>query len=175
VTISYRPAQIDDAQPVVNLINSAYRGETSRAGWTTEADLLDGLRTTLEEIQFFIQSEKAILLLCFENGDLIGCILGEKMAHKVRFGMFVTKPTLQGRGLGKQLLEQAEQQVKQKWNIVHFEMVVISCRKELLDYYERRGYLKTGKTLPFPLNPTLYQPKVSDLKLEIIEKKICSI
>ncbi len=170
MNISYRLAQIYDVQPVVNLINSAYRGETSRAGWTTEADLLDGLRTTFEEILSLIQNEKAFFLLSFEKDQLIGCILVEIIEYKVRFGMFVTKPTLQGRGLGKQLLEQAEQHVKEKWNIFHFEMVVISCRKELLDYYERRGYLKTGRFLAFPFNPDLFQPKVPDLKLEIIEK-----
>ena len=171
MAISYRLAQIDDVQPVVNLINSAYRGETSRAGWTSVVDILDGGRTTLEEVSDLIQSEEAFFLLSFEENQLIGCILAEKKYQKIRFGMFATKPTLQGRGLGKQLLEQAEQQVKEKWNIFHFEMVMISCRKELLDYYERRGYFYSGKTLPFPLNPDLWTPKVSDLKLEIIDKK----
>lgn len=170
MALSYQFAQINDVQSIVNLINSAYRGETSRAGWTTEADLLDGLRTTAEEIFFLIQKEEAILLLCFENNDLIGCILANKINQKVRFGLFVIKPTLQGQGLGKQLLEQAEQQVKEKWGIFHFEMVVISCRIELLEYYERRGYFYTAKKLPFPLNPDLWIPKVPHLELNIIEK-----
>jgi GNAT superfamily N-acetyltransferase len=170
MTISYRLAQIDDVQPVVNLINSAYRGEASKVGWTTEADFLDGVRTTLDEVTHLIQSKDTFFLLSFEENELIGCILAEIKEEKVRFGMFVIKPILQNRGLGKQLLEQAEQQVKQKWGISDFEMVVISCRKELLEYYERRGYFYSGKTLPFPLNPDLWTLKVEHLDFKIIEK-----
>jgi len=172
MTILYRLAQIDDAYPVVNFINFAYRGEASKAGWTTEADLLDGRRTTLEEVIHLIESENAFFLLSFEENELIGCILAEKRDQRVRLGMFVIKPMLQNRGLGKQLLEQAEQQVKEKWNITHFEMIVISCRKELLEYYERRGYFFKGKTLPFPLNPDLWTLKVEHLDLKIIEKNL---
>ncbi|MEY3220200.1 MAG: hypothetical protein RIT27_1557 [Pseudomonadota bacterium] len=172
MAISFRTAQIEEAQAVAALINGAYRGESSRAGWTTEANVLDGLRTTVLEIESFIQSNQAILLLCFENEDLIGCILAEKKAQKVRFGMFVVKPTLQNRGIGKQLLEKAEQLVKETWQITHFEMIVISCRKELLEYYKRRGYFYRGKDLPFPLNPSVWTPKVSDLSLNVIEKTL---
>jgi|WetSurMetagenome_2_1015567.scaffolds.fasta_scaffold11963_3 GNAT superfamily N-acetyltransferase len=173
MVISYRLAQIEEAHLIVNLINSAYRGETSKLGWTTEANLLEGVRTTQEEILSIIQNDHNLLLLSFEKNQLVGCILAEKLEHcqQVRFGMFVTQPTLQGRGLGKCLLAYAEQFVEQTWNISQFEMIVISCRQELLEYYERRGYVRTGKKLPFPLNPILWIPKVSHLDLEILEKE----
>ena len=170
MNISYRLAQLDDVYSLVDFINFAYRGEGSKAGWTTEADLLEGVRTTPQEITNLIQSKEAFFLLSFDENELIGCILAEKKHQKALLGMFVTKPTLQGQGLGKQLLEKAEQKIKEKWEITHFMMVVISCRKELLAYYERRGYSYTNQTLSFPLNPDLWTLKVSHLDLKIIEK-----
>jgi GNAT superfamily N-acetyltransferase len=173
MAISYRQAQLEDVYLIVNLINFSYRGDGSKSGWTTEADLLEGVRTTPEEITSFIQNpQQNLLLLSFEEDQLIGCILAEKRNLKVRFGMFVTHPTLQGKGLGKQLLKYAEEQVKEQWHITDFEMIVISCRKELLEYYERRGYFFKGKTLPFPLRPHLWKLKVNHLDLKVIEKSL---
>lgn len=173
MAISYRLANINDVYPIVNLINFSYRGDGSKTGWTTEADLLEGVRTTPEEITSCIQNpQHNLFLLSFEENQLVGCILGEKFDQVVRFGMFVTHPTLQGQGLGKQLLKRAEEQVKEQWHVSNFEMIVISCREELLKYYERRGYFFKGKTLPFPLRPHLWKLKVDHLDLKVIEKSL---
>ena len=100
----FRKAIVSDVDAIVQLVNSAYRGESSRAGWTTEADLLDGLRTSANEIQQLIASDGVIILLCLDETVLMGSICIEKAQDSAHIGMFVVNPSLQGQGIGKQLL-----------------------------------------------------------------------
>jgi ribosomal protein S18 acetylase RimI-like enzyme len=172
----YREAIIKDAEAVAQLVNSAYRGESSRAGWTTEADLLEGSRVNADEVERLIESEHAIILLCFNDNELIGSVcLEREQTHELEIahiGMFVVKPTLQGKGIGKYLLAEAEKLAKQIWKVKKFQMHVITVRHELIAFYERRGYQRMGIFCEFPLNPDMWQPKLSDLQLEVLEKCI---
>jgi GNAT superfamily N-acetyltransferase len=168
----FRQAVFADVEAIAELVNSAYRGETSRAGWTTEADILDGLRTDSDEVERLIESEYSIILLCFNDNYLIGAVCLEAAQATVYIGMFVVNPILQGKGLGKRLLDQAEILAQQMWKVDKFQMHVITLRHELIAFYERRGYLRTGIVREFPLNPDVWQPKMAGLQLETLEKTI---
>ncbi|OIR04919.1 putative acetyltransferase [mine drainage metagenome] len=168
----FRQALQTDAEVIVRLVNAAYRGDSSRAGWTTEADLLDGLRATADEIGRLIASTSAIILLCQSEEELLGTVCIEQEQDAVHVGMFVVKPVMQGSGIGKQLLAEAERLALQKWAPQKFKMYVITMRHELIAFYERRGYQRTGILRDFPINPTVWQPKLAGLKLEMLEKTI---
>jgi GNAT superfamily N-acetyltransferase len=167
-----RKAVLTDVEAIVKLVNMAYRGETSRAGWTTEADILDGLRTSVNEVEHLIASEGTIVLLCLNDDELLGSICLEKERHIVHIGMFVVHPTIQATGIGKRLLAEAESLAQQAWDIDQFQMHVITIRHELIAFYERRGYIRTGILSEFPVNPEVWQPKLDSLQLEVLEKTI---
>jgi ribosomal protein S18 acetylase RimI-like enzyme len=170
-TLSFRRATVEDAQAITELVNSAYRGETSRQGWTTEADLLDGMRTTPQEIQQLITAHDSFLLLCHRDAVLAGSVLVEKQGKQAYIGMFVVRPDIQGEGIGKHLLKEAETLARKDWDVNSFIMIVITSRHELIAFYERRGYRRTGEFSEFPVNPALWTPKVSGLKMERLEKR----
>ncbi len=168
-----RKAVATDALCITRLVNSAYRGEHSKKGWTTEAGLLSGQRTDTAEILRLIAEEKeSAILLCLNDGVIVGSVHIEKMSDHANLGMFVVEPTLQGHGIGKRLLTLAERTAQQEWGVGTMIMAVITVRHELIAFYERRGYRRTGILKPFPANPALWTPKVSNLSLELLEKTL---
>lgn len=170
MTHSIIRAEKQDAGPIAALVNSAYRGESSRQGWTTEADLLAGRRTDIEEILRLISSDESMLLVCKINAELIGSVHLQKKEEQVYLGMLAVSPSIQGRGIGKRLLEAAERAAQETWAVNKAVMTVIASRNELVAFYQRRGYRRTGVSKAFPANPALWMPKVADLRLEILEK-----
>lgn len=165
-------AEPADAEQLAALINSAYRGESSRQGWTTEADLLGGRRTDAADILDLIAGAESMILLCRREGDLLGSVHLQKVDQQVQIGMLAVAPAMQGLGIGKRLLAAAEAEAKQAWLVKHVVMAVIPCRTELMAFYERRGYQRTGTIKAFPVNPALWQPKVTGLSLELLEKHL---
>jgi len=143
------PATIDDAAGITRLLNSAYRGESSRGGWTTEADLIAGdTRTTISQVEDLIRQPGSVFLLLKDGTDLLGCVNLQVHGHRVYFGMFSVQPGQQGRGLGKILLNAAEEFARQEGcNAIY--MSVISRRAELISWYQRHGYQDTGERKPF--------------------------
>ncbi len=162
---SFRLAMLADAAQISALVNMAYRGEVSRQGWTTEADLLDGLRTTTEQVTDIIKNHHSIFILCLQDRAIVGSVCLEHQHNMVHVGMFVVRPNLQDSGIGKQLLTYAEDYAKQHFNSNRFVMHVISQRHALIDFYQRRGYQRTGVVEDFPVNAEMWQPKVAGLKL----------
>ncbi len=164
--ITFRKAEIKDSDRISTLVNSAYRGEPSKKGWTTEADLLGGQRTDAEKIQEMIKDPDSHIELAEKAGQVLGCVYLKKEKTVLYFGMLTVYPTLQNQGIGKVLLNQIEE-LAMTWGMKTIRMTVISVRKELIEYYERRGYKRTGKTEPFPENdPRFGIPKS---KLEFLE------
>jgi len=166
----FRVADLGDIPAIVTLVNSGYRGESSKLGWTTEADLLDGQRTDTAEITQLIQAQDSLLLLCFDGDQIVGSVHLERVQRGAYLGMFTIQPTRQGSGIGKRFLAEAEQMAVQKWNAPRMIMTVITLRHELIAFYERRGYVRTGKHKPFPTDPRFGIPKVASLQLEVLEK-----
>jgi ribosomal protein S18 acetylase RimI-like enzyme len=171
-TLSFAKANISDAPRLAAFINSAYRGECSTLGWTSEAHLLSGARTDTADILKLLADDNSMLVMCKSAMDLIGSVHLHYSGNQVQIGMLAVDPKLQGRGIGKQLLQAAENMAQQVWSVQRFVMNVITCRLELLAFYERRGYRRTGITQAFPVNPALWQAKVADLRLELLEKNI---
>ncbi len=171
--LTYRPATVSDAPAVVDLVNSAYRGDSSRAGWTTEADLLEGARITPTELEALIAAEGSLVLLCFQGEDLAGCVHLKRLEDAEAYlGLFTVRPGLQGGGLGKAFLAEAEAAARQAWGSRRMTMTVITVRAELLAYYERRGYRRTGVVKPFPRESAETRPRVEGLRLEVLEKDL---
>lgn len=168
--LSFRKAEQADAPHIVSLVNSAYRGESSRQGWTTEADFLDGRRTDVAEVQKLIAAPGSLYLLCLLDGEAVGSVHLEQAADGAYLGMFAIQPTRQGHGIGSRLLERAETIVRKEWGLSKIMMRVVTLRHELIAFYARRGYVRTGKLRPFPLNAALWTPKVAGLQMELLEK-----
>jgi ribosomal protein S18 acetylase RimI-like enzyme len=164
-------AVIADAPELDKLVNSAYRGESSRQGWTTEADILDGTRTDAAAIAELIQTPGTTILKYVEENEILACVELKKEESKLYLGMLTVKPNLQGKGIGKLLLKEAEAEAKRQ-NCHSIFMTVISVRQELIDWYVRHGYQLTGDRKPFAFNdPRFGQPK-QPLEFIVLEKKL---
>jgi GNAT superfamily N-acetyltransferase len=154
-------------------IESAYRGEASRAGWTTEADLLDGRRTGPDEIARLLASPVSRILLAERDSCLQACAHLERGPGQAWFGMFAVRPTEQGSGTGSLLLAEAERVARDDWQCRELRMSVIVQREELIDWYQRRGYRRTGERRPFPYgDPRFGLPKRDDLEFEVLAKPL---
>jgi ribosomal protein S18 acetylase RimI-like enzyme len=173
--LSFRSATSADVPAIVRLVDSAYRGEASRAGWTTEADLLDGQRTDAEAVADMLREPGSTVLLAEENGGkLVGCCrLERRPGAEAYFGMFSVKPLRQGSGVGRRLLAEAERIARDDWAAAMMIMTVIAQRAELIAWYERRGYQRTGETEPFPYGNERYGiPRRPDLVFAVLAKPL---
>jgi GNAT superfamily N-acetyltransferase len=172
--ISLRTAVASDAEALVPFVNGGYRGESSKKGWTTEADLLGGQRTDPEKMRGMIDAEDArIELARAEDGTLIGCVyLKKEQDGSCYLGMLTVDPARQAGGIGKLIMAHSDA-VARAWGCRRMRMTVISARAELIAYYERRGYAKTGATEPFPEDdPRFGLPKVRGLTFVELAKAL---
>jgi ribosomal protein S18 acetylase RimI-like enzyme len=166
-----RDATPDDVPALVLLVTSAYRGEVSKQGWTTEADMLDGQRIDADVLLHDIRRPRSRVLVAERDGTLLACAHVAEENGAGYFGMFSVRPDLQGAGLGKQLLAEAERVVRDDWRLPAIRMTVIDIRDELIAFYERRGYRRTGIYKAFPYGDPRYGiPKRDDLRFEVLEK-----
>ena len=171
-SLNFRQATAGDAAEIAALVNSGYRGDSSKQGWTTEADLLDGLRTDETEIRGLIVMDDAMTLLCIDESEIIGSVHIQKEGSACYLSMLVVKPGLQGSGIGRQLIEAAETRARETWSSAKMTMTVITIRPELIAYYERRGYRRTGRTKPFVFDAVHGLPRVEGIELEVLEKDL---
>ena len=171
--LEFRAARPADANAVVALVESAYRGDGSRAGWTTEADLLDGRRTGVEDVLACIAQPRSQVLLAERGRKLMACAHVADEDGAGYFGMFAVVPGLQRAGIGKEVLAEAERIVRSTWRLPVMRMTVIDLREELIAYYERRGYRRTGIKKPFPYGDVRFGlPRRDDLQFEVLEKAL---
>lgn len=164
-------ATLEDVSALNKLINSAYRGESSKKGWTTEANLLEGNRTTEKELTETIQDQKNTILKFTENNRIIGCVLLIEKENQLYLGMLTVSPELQNSGIGKKLLQQAEMHAS-ALGLPKIVMTVISVREELISWYQRNGYVATGAREPFPASDVHIPISNQSLEFIVLEKKI---
>ncbi|WP_326806539.1 MULTISPECIES: GNAT family N-acetyltransferase [unclassified Streptomyces] len=172
-SLTFRTAAEADIPTLTALVESAYRGEASRAGWTTEADLLDGQRTDPDGVGAVVRDPKSIMLVVERDGEVVACCQLEHRGVDAYFGMFAVDPGLQGGGLGRAVLAEAERTVRAEWGAERMQMQVIQQREELIAWYERRGYTRTGQLSPFPYGDERFGiPQRSDLAFELLVKPL---
>lgn len=171
--LRFRPATAADVSAVVALVESAYRGDASRAGWTTEADLLHGQRTDLDEVSALLARADGVLLVVLRGERILATCQLEKRGDRAYFGMFAVSPAEQGSGLGTQVIRYAERYAAERWASRHLEMTVIRQRTDLIAFYERRGYRDTGVRSPFPYGDERFGiPQRDDLEFTLLEKDL---
>jgi ribosomal protein S18 acetylase RimI-like enzyme len=170
---TFRDATDADVDALVALIESAYRGDASRVGWTTEADILQGQRTDPEGVLAVIKSPDSRLLTVEQDGRIVACCQLEHRGDHAYFGMFAVSPTQQGGGLGKTVMAEAERRARETWGVTEMRMTVISVRDDLIAWYERRGYRRTGRMSPFPYGDERFGvPLRADLRFELLVKPL---
>lgn len=164
-----------DIPQAVRFVNAAYRGDSSKAGWTTEESFLGGQRTDPDMLRALCTLPGNQIWLAREEvfGALVGLFHLEKGPEKTFLGMLTVAPESQDAGIGKQLIRKAEELARSQWGLRELHMTVISLRRELIAYYERRGYLPTGETKDFPMNDPRYGiPKRNDFHLMVLKKSL---
>jgi ribosomal protein S18 acetylase RimI-like enzyme len=162
-------ATIEDVSALNKLINSAYRGESSKKGWTTEANILEGKRTTEDELRAIIQDPKNTILKYTENNQIIGCVLLKE--NELYLGMLTVSPELQNSGVGKKLMQEAEV-FALALGLYKIVMTVITVRAELISWYKRKGFVDTGLREPFPVSEVFSQTSNEPLEFMVLEKRI---
>ena len=172
--IEFTQADLSHLSNLVALVNSAYRGDSSKAGWTTEADFLDGQRIDAEMLKELIEKPESVVLICqdAETDKILGCVHLEKHNNSCHLGMLTVDPNTQGQGLGSELLKEAEA-FAQFWDCDGIKIHVITLRQELIAWYERHGFKATGELVAFPYGQEKYGiPKRPDLQLQVMLKRI---
>jgi ribosomal protein S18 acetylase RimI-like enzyme len=171
--LRFRHATRVDVPALVALVTSAYRGEASRRGWTTEADLLDGERIDPRVLQADIERPRSVVIVAEDGEDMLACVHVADEHGAGYLGMFSVRPDMQGSGVGSALMREAERQVRDELRLPVMRMTVIDVRDELIAYYERRGYARTGIKKPFPYGDTRFGiPRRDDLRFEVLEKPL---
>jgi N-acetylglutamate synthase-like GNAT family acetyltransferase len=175
---SIRVAELSDIGRLVELVNSAYRGDSSKKGWTTEAHILGGQRIDSEMLREMIQDRSSILLVLEDRIEsspqrrIEACVHLKKVdAQSAYLGLLTVNPEIQNKGYGRLLLKFSENWISKNWKLPRIIMTVISTRSELIAWYERRGYSYSGKSSDFPMNdPRFGIPLVSDIKFVELHK-----
>ncbi|WP_240099915.1 GNAT family N-acetyltransferase [Thermomonas flagellata] len=171
--LHFRAAGEADVEAIVALVTRAYRGEASRAGWTTEADLLDGPRIAPEVLRADLARPRSRVLLAERDGTLVACAHVADDGGIGYFGMFAVDPRYQRGGIGARVLAECERIAREEWRLPAMRMTVIDLREELIAWYQRRGYRRTGVHKPFPYgDPRFGLPRRPDLRFEVLEKPL---
>ncbi|WP_439471047.1 GNAT family N-acetyltransferase [Brevundimonas sp.] len=169
-----RDATPADLEPLHALVESAYRGDSARRGWSHEADLLDGQRTDAQELKTLLADTTQVVLVAEASGELVGCVVAaDKGQGTAYLGMLSVDPDRQAGGLGRRLVGAAEAVARERFGAGRMEMTVIHSRAELIAWYERLGYRLTGERRPFPMqDPRFGLPRVDDLTFVVLTRDL---
>jgi ribosomal protein S18 acetylase RimI-like enzyme len=178
MSLELRPAQPVDLPAIVRLMNFAFRGTGPNASWNTEAAFIDGNRTSEADLEAELAAKPRSHLLVFkENADspIQGCVWLEPVSDGTWYlGSLTVDPLLQNSGLGRVLLESAEQWAKER-GATTIEMKVVNVRDTLIAWYQRRGYRLTGETQQFPYGDNRFgTPRRDDLHFVVLERSLAA-
>jgi ribosomal protein S18 acetylase RimI-like enzyme len=162
--LAFRDATPAEAEAVTDLVNAAYSGPDAAHGWTPETHIHAGPRTTLAEVQAILADPAQRILLCHAP-DLLGSVQIDAGGH---LGMLAVPPRRQAGGIGRALLAHAEDRARALWACDSLTLTAISLQTNLISYYERRGYQRTGRREPFPHDE---QPGALRQDFDLIELK----
>ena len=173
-SVTFAPATAEDLPDLHALVHGAYRGDSARRGWTHEADLLDGQRIDRPSLEATLADPAQIILLARQDGVLTGCVQitdrGDGLAY---LGMLAVDPARQAAGLGRRLVGAAETTARDRFKAARMEMTVIVQRAELIAWYQRLGYARTGETRPFPAtDPRFGLPRRDDLAFTVLARAL---
>jgi ribosomal protein S18 acetylase RimI-like enzyme len=160
-----------DIPQLATLIERAYRGPEAAKGWTNEAAILTGPRSSPAEIEALMGTPDTRFVTTSAAGTLVACALLKREAEGAYFGMFAIDPAVQGTGLGKALLARCEDAAQELWGAKWLRLTVISLRTPLIEWYERRGYARTGESEPFPFD-TATGALRTDFDLTVLRKAL---
>ena len=172
--LTRRFAGPEDVPELVELIRSAYRGEASRAGWTSEAHLVDGERTGDRTLLRVIGSPRSRLLIARDpQGAAVACCqIEDRGEGVVHFGAFAVAPPRQAGGVGRWLMAEAERAAIEVFAARTFEIAVLAQQPALIAWYERRGFVATGERRPFPSDPRFARPRREGLEFVVMSKAL---
>jgi GNAT superfamily N-acetyltransferase len=169
---TFELASENDAERVCELVNSAYRGDSGRLGWTAESDYLDGQRIDPEMFRELFTIDSVVLV--FPNGETpIGCVNIQRNGSEMYMGMVTVSPKMQSQGLGSFVMKSAEEWGKEHWGVKTVKITVISKRKELINWYIKRGFVPNGAVEPFPYGQERFGiPQMDDLEFIVLIKQL---
>ncbi len=170
--ISLKIALPEEAEKITALVNSVYRGEDSKKGWTTEADFLSGIRITEVKVKEIIEGKNEVIILALLEGSIIGCVHLENAGSYSYLGMLSVEVNCQDKGIGKMLLNECEKYTKEVFGLNEIRMKVISRRTELIEYYNRRGYSTTGELEEFGAHGDTFGDTDEKLYFETLTKSL---
>lgn len=167
INLIFRQATSPDASEISHLINFAYRGKPLRQGWTTEEDLVSGERISSEEVRKLIATPDNFILLAYSiQNTLIGCVhVNVEGNDFIYFGMLAVEPSSQATGAGKALIAEIEKQARRVGSKV-IRLTVVNVRKELIEFYQRRGFQLTGAFEDYPFPERLKLPGITLLEMQ---------
>jgi len=165
------PATAADISALVPLVNSAYRGEEGQSGWTSEGHLIAGARINAAGIEELLNNPGATILKYIgPTGTVLGCVYLQQEADRLYLGLLSVLPAQQNAGIGKQLLAAADEYAL-RHQCSHIQITVITARPELVAWYERHGYVRTGELQPFHAGEKFGVTK-QKIELAVLEKPI---
>ncbi len=171
--LRFRLATHDDVRAIVALVERTYRGDASRAGWTTEADLLEGQRIDPQGVMESIEGDHSRVVLAHSGTDLVACAHIQRRSAIGYFGMFSVDTGHQGSGLGGTVLAECERQLRDDLDCNVVQIIVLKQRVELIGWYQRRDYRLTGERRPFPYGDERFGlPRVADLEFVVLHKSL---
>ncbi|MFL9865648.1 N-acetyltransferase [Paraburkholderia fungorum] len=170
--VSYRAAREQDVDAIVWLVNAAYRPIAGMAGWTHEGAMIDGPRIASSLVFDTLLAPDSALIVAQAEREIVGCVEVRADGDEAYIGTLAVSPAMQDCGLGKALLSEAERFANRRWNIAKAVMVVLSAREELIDFYLRRGYVRTGEVMSYPVDAGVGIPRDEGLTVEKLVKSI---
>ena len=166
--ISVRKAATEDAGVIVALVNAAYRPTPGSEGWTHEADLVTGSRIDLGQLLRVLES--STVLVAVRESQLVGCVQIQATGRESHIGMLAVLPSAQTAGLGKKLLVEAECYAKSNFGAERFVLLVVAGRRDLINFYVRRGYEETGEFQAYPIEAGVGTPVDPNARLAVLQK-----